>query len=314
MHKFGHSCLALALVLLVAACGGGGGSSEADPIGSGGNPAATSAATIEDQQAAESLAQTAVEGVTEAVSQQSSLETGGVDVTPFSGRTSDSSPGAMVRSIPRLIATAGGVQPLAVERIEGFCGGELVTTTPDNSDIVEGRTLQASIVYTDFCLLDGFFLDGRIDITAVLTDRDAPAGTFSADYDLSVTVPDDPEFDIVDETVRGSQDCTFNADVIECRWSQTFASSRGGTIRIEGMVVEGNEIEGFTVNGRVFDAERGFVDVTTTAPLTFGCPDGSPDGGGFTFSDGDGNSVTVSFSGCETFTVTFNGSASLVSR
>ena len=306
--------IVVTMAITLSACGGGGGSDGGTSAGSG-FTGTTSAATLSDQQTAEALARTASEGVTQAVTQDASIDAGGGIVTPFAAAGGAQGPaGDALRIVRNMAAPGGGVSPLAVERVAGPCGGELEVTTPDDGEIVENSPLQASAVYASFCLFEGVFINGRIDMSAIITDRQGPSGSFTASYDLAITVPDDPAFDLVDERVRGSQECTFAGQTVTCTWSQNFASSRGGTIRIENMAVDGDEVSGFTVDGRIYDSELGFVDITTTQPITFDCPDGGPNGGAFSFSDSDGNTVTVTFNGCDSITVTFNGNASVIAR
>ena len=69
----------------------------------------------------------------------------------------------------------------------------------------------------------------------------------------------------------------------------------------------GDEISGYTVTATIVDPDHGSFSIATTAPILFTCPNGLPELGALQFTDGADVLVTVTFDGCDGYTVSYNG-------
>jgi hypothetical protein len=70
--------------------------------------------------------------------------------------------------------------------------------------------------------------------------------------------------------------------------------------------VDGDEFSGFNVTAAIVDPQHGRFTITTTTPILFTCPNGQPFPGALQFTDGDGVLVTVTFTDCDSYVVSYN--------
>jgi hypothetical protein len=71
--------------------------------------------------------------------------------------------------------------------------------------------------------------------------------------------------------------------------------------------VSGDEFSGYTVTATIVDPDHGSFSIATTAPILFTCPNGLPELGALQFTDGADVLVTVTFDGCDGYTVSYGG-------
>lgn len=110
------------------------------------------------------------------------------------------------------------------------------------------------------------------------------------------------------ETLNGSMSCNSNGSCSEnLSYSGEFT---GRTYQTENMQVTGDAYSGYNVSGSVTDPQHGVIEIDASG-LTFNCPGGQPGTGQITITSG-GESASVSFDSCASFTVTYNGTPTTV--
>ena len=98
-----------------------------------------------------------------------------------------------------------------------------------------------------------------------------------------------------------------NGNLDYCKFSEAFVGSNGVTYKIEKAQLIGNRGT-YDYSARIYHPDHGDVAVTTNAALAYNCSAGFPSAGEGSFSDGNGNSVTVTFDNCSRFSWTYQDS------
>jgi hypothetical protein len=75
--------------------------------------------------------------------------------------------------------------------------------------------------------------------------------------------------------------------------------------------VDGDAVNGYTITATIVDPDHGIFTITTPTPIVFGCANGQPMSGALQFTDGNDVLVTVTFNGCASFTVSYNGTSEI---
>ncbi|MCK4707841.1 MAG: hypothetical protein KAU21_04430 [Gammaproteobacteria bacterium] len=105
--------------------------------------------------------------------------------------------------------------------------------------------------------------------------------------------------------------CTTNisTQTFSCTYESDNLGIDGRTYSVSGSSVSGDAFGGYTVSATVTDPDHGTLSITTNTPITFNCDNGQPDSGEIQFTDGDGNTVVVTYVSCSSFTVSYNGTS-----
>jgi len=77
------------------------------------------------------------------------------------------------------------------------------------------------------------------------------------------------------------------------------------------VAVSGDAISGYSVTASIVDPDHGSFSIVTTAPILFTCPNGLPELGALQFTDGAGVLVTVTFSNCDSYVVSYSGTSEI---
>jgi hypothetical protein len=179
--------------------------------------------------------------------------------------------------------------PSAVEvPVEGDCGGRAVVSyTEDMSDY--------QIDYQDYCTAYGgeqYIIDGYYD-----WDNFDDSSNYSLTFDYTVTY--------LGETYRSKG--TYSCNNGECAYQNYFVGTDGRQYRTENVSVYGSN-GSYSVSARVYDQDLGYVDYEASN-LTL-CDSGVGfSSGTITVTASGGTLVEVTFSSCDSYTVTYNGSA-----
>lgn len=179
--------------------------------------------------------------------------------------------------------------PSAVEvPVDGDCGGRAVVSyTEDMSDY--------KIDYQDYCTAysgEQYIIDGYYD-----WDNFDDSSNYTLTFDYTVTY--------LGETYRSKG--TYSCNNGECAYQNYFIGTDGRQYRTENVSV--SESNGFySVSARVYDQDLGYVDYESSN-LTL-CDSGVGFiSGSITVTASGDTLVEVSFSSCDSYTVTYNGTA-----
>lgn len=274
-------------LLGLAACGGGGGSGSSEPAFN------ESPATIASTEQAEGAAEATRQGASQAISEDQAA-----DSIPLGASISSFSNEELVRSHSLDLVEVANLPAGATTVVEGECGG--------SANITSNGSNHVTIVYNDYCLsIDGFdyVLNGTYDITYTLSGETITS--FSADYDVTATYRGETY------SSSGSISCQGES-LTDCTVVSDFNGTNGRSYRITNLTVSGDEVNGYNVSARVYDGDVGYVDFQATGLVP--CDGGGFSSGTIEFSDSNGGTVTVVFSGCGAYTVTYDGVATLVSQ
>lgn len=283
--------LALCTVLGLTACGGGG--------GGGGTSSSTttfneSAATI----ASEADAKTAAEATTQAAT-QAVIEDEAANFAPVAAQIDSFNANEVTKDLSLEILAVANLPSGATYVYNGECGGSASVTTDNQS--------RMKIVYDNYCMpvdaTSNYVLNGVYDVTYTLSG-DQVTG-FSADFDYAGTY--------AGETYRSKGNVSCTGEFLDnCTYSSTFNGTNGKAYRISGVSVTGDHYSGYNISARVYDGDRGYVEFQGTGLIP--CSGGGFSSGTVIFSDSDGEVVTVTYSTCGEYTVTYKGSSVLVTQ
>lgn len=253
------------------ACGGGGGGGDSGGV----SGAATISSTNE-----KGLATAAAEGVRGAVSASAPLR-------ETSGR---SEARAAIDSLVSKLAA----QPVNVSAQVCPSGG---TATGDSNDDGSTITFEYNNCDTGFGVFDGsgsFSSTTEGDITTIVISYDisyiSGGTTENLDYSSTCTT----------NASTGAYSCTYDSDVdgIDDR-----------TYTVSDSSFTGDSSSGYMVSATVTDPDYGTFTIETTSPILFNCTNGLPSSGEIVFTDGEGISVTVTFTACDGFTIAYDGTS-----
>lgn len=292
--RFRHAALAVlcAFGLLLAGCGGSssGGGDDGGGGGSGGGGGFEPANYNEEQavvgsdEDAKTVSKAARESAQQAILEEEQPDSGvpgGVLITT----TGDTLP---VYDISLELLSAG-VMPSGLEYVsEGECGGRAVTNYAEDYS-------SQYIDYQNYCTSYGgeqYIIDGYFDF-----DNLGDSSSYQYSFDYVVTYRGETY------RSRGTYSCNDNG----CSYRNYFVGTDGRQYRTENVSVSGSN-GSYSVSARVYDQELGYVDYDASNLIL--CDSGVGfSSGTITVTASSGTSITVSFSGCDSYTVTYNGTA-----
>ena len=279
-------------LLLLQACGGGGGGggSSSSAISYSG---LTTEARVEGSNA-ESLSTAAASGAAQSVVADSA---GGILVP----RSVIQAEAKLVEVSPRIaqwIVGASNLYSAKTVVLSGeICdaGGTAIADTNDAETV-------GTIVFTNCGILidatEVIYLTGTVDY--VITLAGGAVDSLSMTFNVTATYAGESaalnlSLNCVD--LSGSASCTVRSD---------FVGVDGRIYRVMDITVTPSG-SGYYVNATVYDPDHGRVDMTTTAPLAFDCPNGVPSTGTVVISGTDSTSGTINLVSCSEFNVTVDG-------
>ena len=252
--------------------------------GCGGSSGGTSAAAIDDTNS-QDLAVAATEGAKQATSGETAASTFG-----FKG-TSGS---VIVQSQFKEIATASAMP----QDFSSACpnGGSAILDIDANGN----GTFSYNMCDSGFLIIDGSSsITSSVSGSTVTTTISTNGLTFTygsvvENYDYSITC-------VTQTSPMFSSECSYSSSAL---------GFDGRTYTISNASVTGDSSSGYSVTATITDPDHGSINITTDIPVTFNCGDGRPNAGQITVSSG-GDSLTVTYNSCSSFTVTFNSVATL---
>ena len=172
--------------------------------------------------------------------------------------------------------------------MDGDCGGRAVITYNDSlSDY--------KIDYQDYCTAYGgeqYVIDGYYD-----WENFDDSANYSVTFDYTVTY--------LGETYRSQG--TYSCNDYDCTYQNYFVGTDGRQYRTENVSVYGSN-GSYSVSARVYDQDLGYVEYESSG-LTL-CSSGVGfSSGTITVTASGGTLVEVTFSSCDSYTVTYNGTA-----
>ncbi|MCU7842793.1 MAG: hypothetical protein KZQ93_03025 [Candidatus Thiodiazotropha sp. (ex Monitilora ramsayi)] len=273
-------------ILLLQACGGGGGGGDTTlnnaPVYSG----VTTQARVETTNS-EDLSTAAASGALQVLASDAA--------SVFSLRSAPSLEHKLLEIAPLISQwlksddTAYAAKLTDVSADLCNAGGSAIADTNDAETV-------GTITLTNCARHDG---TGGIILLNGVVDYTAAADLSSLTMVFRVTVTYAGESESINMTIAciGSS-CTVTSD---------FLGVDDRVYRITGISLSGSETSGFYISATIYDPDHGYVAMTTSSPVTFGCPTGVPGSGVVTLSGAAGTFATVSFDSCSAYTVTIEG-------
>jgi hypothetical protein len=290
--SMGLISLLFSLFLLQGCGGGGGGDSDGSSTSGGTTYTGSTAEATVDASNAKELATGAASGTQQAVASEA---LSGVAMRPQPTPTTK-----LGEAAPRIAQWIGQLgSPNAAKTTDvtdDICdaGGTAVADTND-------AETQGTITFTNCAMSD--MEGGTIVMNGSLTFS-ANSSADSLSMVFNVTVNYIGESQSINMTLACSN---VSSASISCSMSSDFEGVDGRVYRIEDLVVSGDEVSGFNVSMTFYDPDYGWVEVTTTQPLTYDCTEAVPGSGMLTLSGASASSATVSFDSCSSYTVTVDG-------
>jgi len=151
------------------------------------------------------------------------------------------------------------------------------------------------------CNISGAVVNGTVDISTSISGNISTT-TVSYNNFTMVYAGQTQSFDM-------TAVCKTNTETYDtsCSYESDALGIDGRTYSVSNVSVSGNSYNGYSVSATVVDPDHGTLSITTNSPVTFNCLTGQPDSGEIQFTDGDGNSVTVTYTSCTSYTVAYNG-------
>jgi hypothetical protein len=174
-------------------------------------------------------------------------------------------------------------------------GGVSIDTLPNGDNILDYQ----------LCEIGGATADGQVVLNI---DVDGDITTISLSYvNFSVTI--DADTTVIDSSAV----CVTNTTTlsVSCTYSSDIAGIDGRTYSISGLSVSGDSIAGYSVSATINDPDYGLITISTLNPVLLDCTNGQPSTGDIQFTDADGVLVTITFNDCSSFTVTYDGVATM---
>lgn len=288
--------IALAVMLGITGCGGSSSSGGDDQAGggdnggdNGGGPTNEQPANIQSEDDAKLGADAAVESARQAIILEDSpggMLPGGVTIT---GQTHQDWLFAHSLELVELDLLPTGADVV----IQGDCGGNV--TYDFNEGANSGR-----YDYNNFCISD---YDGNQVIDGSVTffgfDNMGTAERWGYDFDYTITYQGQTEY------LRGSYTCN-GTGIAGCSYANNYEGRNGRSYRSENVSV--SESNGnYDVSARVYGEDLGYIDYQASNLVL--CEGGYGfSSGTITVSDSASNEVlTITFSGCSSFTMTYQG-------
>jgi len=278
--------------------GGGGGSNNNDDGGGGGGDGTINeqAATIQTEDDAKLGADAAVESSYQAVVEEETPDLGlGL---PGGVAIEGESHHEWLRKHSLELSELGLAPAGASFDMEGDCGGN--ANVQYNEDFSDYR-----IVFDNYCSSgyqgDNYIMDGEWEWFGYENIQSGELeGEWGYDFDYTVTYRGETN------RYQGSYRCNGN-DFTSCSYTNNYAGRSGRSYRSENVNVSGDNSSGYSVSARVYDQELGYLDYQASNLVL--CE------GGFGFQSGDisvtdssGSEVlSVVFSGCDSYTATYQG-------
>lgn len=291
--RFRHAALAVlcAFGLLLAGCGGSSSGGDGGEGGSGGGGGFEPANYNEEQavvgsdEDAKTVSKAARESAQQAILEEEQPDQGFPTGISISANGEES----LVYDISMSLLDVAAM-PSAAETvpIEGDCGGRALVTVSDNYS-------DQYIEYQDYCTIAGddqYIIDGYFDFE----NRD-DSSSYRYTFDYVITYRG--------ETYRSRG--TYSCNEGDCSYQNYFVGTDGRQYRTENVSVFGSN-GSYSVSARVYDQDLGYVDYEASN-LTL-CDSGV----GFSFGTitvraSGGTLIEVTFSSCDSYTVTYNGTA-----
>jgi len=110
-------------------------------------------------------------------------------------------------------------------------------------------------------------------------------------------------------TLNGSQTCSGNDVTFEYSCADLYTGAGGLMYKVEDSYPYGDPVGGYYVGATVYHPTCGSVAVTRVAPITSNCASGVPNSGDITFSGDGGSWGTITFTGCDGYTITHDDGA-----
>jgi hypothetical protein len=87
----------------------------------------------------------------------------------------------------------------------------------------------------------------------------------------------------------------------------------GRVYNFSDVTVSGDGFSGYSITASIVDPDHGSFIIATTAPILFTCPNGQPISGALQFTDSADVLVTVTFSDCGSYVVSYNSTTEVYS-
>jgi len=265
------------LLTAVVACSGGGSSGDADSDSSASKLAEINAGN------AKQLGAAAAEGAKQAEKKAQAATLG---LKPSGGPTVES----VTQDLVTRIAGRTANLPAAID-----CG----LGSADEIDNPDGSTTVIFVMCdfggSGFIILDGLVTASSSDSGDITTVNLEYVG-FIISIGGEDTILD---FEAVCDTnnISGATSCAF-PDVV---------GYDGRVYNFSDVSVIEDGSGAYLVTATIVDPDHGSFTITTTAPILFTCPNGQPISGELQFTDGADVLVTVTFSDCGSYSVSYSG-------
>ena len=279
LHKMSVLCLCL-LVFLTTACGGSGDSTNGGGISGPSYTGAVTQAAI-DENNANTLALAAADGAN-------------------TGNNEEQLSTLFDNVLSNLQNQKAGIS--AQGAVAGNCGGS--ATYPD--DVAQQQSpITGTISFNNFCLDGGesgqLIVRGQLSFMAQVENNQLVSMTIELnDFVLSYN----------GNTVTINSTVAFSQNGVLLETSTDFTGSAGQTLRVENLVISGNQLSGVNIeSGRIYHPDNGYVDISTTQSLMFeGCDNGKPFSGTVLLEGSGGTNAEMVFTSCSTYEICVNGS------
>lgn len=273
--------------LLMAGCGGSSGGDDGGSGGSSFEPASYNEeqANVDSEDDAKVVSTAARESAQQAILEEEQPDQG----FPVGISIAANGDESLVYDISMSLLDVAAMPSAArTVPVEGDCGGKaLVTTADDYSD--------QYIEYQDYCTISGedqYIINGYFDF-----DNLNDSSSYRYTFDYAVTYRG--------ETYRSRG--TYTCNESGCSYQNYFVGTDGRQYRTENVSVSGSN-GSYSVSARVYDQDLGYVDYQASN-LTL-CDSGVGFSSGTITVTASGDTlVEVTFSSCDSYTVSYNGSA-----
>lgn len=255
------------------------------------------------------------------------------DALPFGISTNNQSvkAGKMVNSLinnVRSSMTESSNLPIGItEEQVGSCGGTATGT---------GSESKFKVTFNNYCD-EGVTINGTVTTSysesssswstknITLTSTDGTM-TFSGKGTCTYTETSDTETETCNQSIKVTANgITNSASFTEvcvtsyspsyqeiCTESEFIKADNGKTYQVEDSSVEGDNTNGWDVEGTFYDPKYGSVDFDAS-DIQY-CDNGNIQSGSITLTDESNNRLFVTFPNCDEMTITFNGSATTVNQ
>ena len=90
-----------------------------------------------------------------------------------------------------------------------------------------------------------------------------------------------------------------------CTVSLDFVGLDGRVYRVQNLTISSTGVDSYSISATVYDPVHGYVSINGN--VTYGCTNGLPSSGSITFSGATGSEGSISYTDCDSFSVTFEG-------